>query len=120
MIDRCYNEKSKDYKSYGYKGITVCEEWRNNSKNYFNWCIKNNIGEGMEIDRINNYKWYSPENCQVITKTENLLKQIGLTVEDVRYIRSPSFEWFNDRKKYKCSNLTLNNIINYKTFKDVK
>ena len=26
----------------------------------------------------------------------------------------------NTGKKYKCSNLTLNNIINYKTFKDVK
>lgn len=29
MNRRCYNEKDARYKSYGAKGITVCDRWRN-------------------------------------------------------------------------------------------
>lgn len=28
MLARCYDEKRKDYQSYGGRGITVCEQWR--------------------------------------------------------------------------------------------
>ena len=73
----------------------------------------------LELDRKDNLGDYSASNCQLISKTDNVLKQLGLTTEDVRYIRSSSFDWSKDREKYKCSDLTLNNIVNYKTFKDV-
>lgn len=33
MKNRCYNSKSVNYKWYGEKGITVCEEWLNEEKN---------------------------------------------------------------------------------------
>jgi guanyl-specific ribonuclease Sa len=32
MIDRCYNPKNDNYKYYGGRGITVCEEWLNRKK----------------------------------------------------------------------------------------
>lgn len=29
MISRCYREKDIHYKAYGARGITVCDEWKN-------------------------------------------------------------------------------------------
>lgn len=28
MKDRCYNPNNQEYKHYGGRGITVCEEWQ--------------------------------------------------------------------------------------------
>jgi hypothetical protein len=32
MKARCHRKNSKDFKNYGARGITVCEEWRNRLK----------------------------------------------------------------------------------------
>ena len=52
MKHRCYNIKREDYKYYGARGITVCEEWLNVS-NFVAWCELTypNI-EGYTLDRI--------------------------------------------------------------------
>lgn len=34
MKDRCYRSKNKRYKDYGGRGITVCEEWKNDFKHF--------------------------------------------------------------------------------------
>ena len=61
MIKRCNNLKSKDY---GARGITVCEEWQDVT-NFVAWCdlTHPNI-EGLSLDRIDNDKGYSPDNCR--------------------------------------------------------
>jgi hypothetical protein len=68
---RCSNENKHDYKWYGGSDIGICEEWKDDFKNFYNWCISNGWKEGLEIDRINNEEWYSPENCQWITQQKN-------------------------------------------------
>lgn len=61
---RCYNLNCKAYKNYGARGITVCDEWLNDFNNFYNWAIENGYQENLELDRIDNNKGYSPNNCR--------------------------------------------------------
>ena len=74
MKTRCYNTKSPRYKSYGRRGITVCEEWKNSFVVFKKWALKNGYEKNLTIDKINNDKGYYPKNCQWITAGENLRK----------------------------------------------
>lgn len=62
MKARCHNEKSSNYKNYGARGITVCDEWLNDFSKFYQ-----DMGPrptGHSIDRIDNSKGYFKENCQ--------------------------------------------------------
>ena len=80
MVDRCTNPKIKAYKDYGGRGISVCEEWLN-IRNFVDWCdLTHPNQEGYTLDRINNDKWYSPENCRwADASTQALNKRISRT-----------------------------------------
>lgn len=76
---RCNNKNNKYYKYYGGKGIKVCDEW-NEYLVFENWAINNGYEEGLTIDRLDNSKGYSPQNCrwvddfvQANNKTNNYL-----------------------------------------------
>jgi hypothetical protein len=71
MIQRCYNPKSQRYKSYGGRGITVCDEWRNSSYTFIIWALNNGYEKGLSIDRIDNNGPYAPSNCHWTSLTEN-------------------------------------------------
>ena len=69
MIHRCTNAKSPAYKHYGGRGITVCEEWLDIA-NFVAWCDVTYLNiEGLSLDRIDNDKGYSPENCRWTDRT---------------------------------------------------
>lgn len=75
---RCYNVNSKDYKNYGARGILMCDEWKDDFMNFYNWAIKNGYNEHLEkygstnttIDRINVNRNYEPSNCRWATQKE--------------------------------------------------
>lgn len=69
MITRCTNPNNPNYKNYGGRGITVCEEWRKFA-NFFEWSLKNGYKPGLSIDRIDSNKDYCPDNCRYITLEE--------------------------------------------------
>jgi hypothetical protein len=62
MMKRCYNKKDKRYSRYGGRGILVCKRWHN--VNNFIADMHPSYEEGKSIDRKNNDKGYSPENCR--------------------------------------------------------
>ena len=72
MKNRCYNSNVPAYKDYGAIGIDVCDSWRNDFQPFFDWAKENNWEKGLEIDRIDNDKGYSPENCRIVTRKVNL------------------------------------------------
>ena len=69
MKQRCLNEKHKSYKIYGGRGITVCDEWKNDFKAFYEWAINNGYDENAQfmqctLDRINVNGNYEPNNCR--------------------------------------------------------
>jgi predicted RNA-binding Zn-ribbon protein involved in translation (DUF1610 family) len=69
--DRCYRQLSKDYKRYGARGITVCDEWMHDFEAFFKWAIANGWKKGLELDREDNEGNYSPVNCRFVTHRVN-------------------------------------------------
>lgn len=72
---RCYNPNSQEYRSYGGRGIKMCDEWRNSSKVFIEWALNNGYSIGLDVDRIDNNGNYEPSNCQFLTRSENVLKE---------------------------------------------
>ena len=67
--DRVLNPKNKAYSYYGRRGITICDEWKNDFMSFYNWAMSNGYSEELSIDRINNDGNYEPSNCRWTTKT---------------------------------------------------
>ena len=69
MIDRCYYPSHHRYKNYGGRGITICEEWKNNFLSFYEWAMKSGYNPDAErgectIDRIDVNGNYAPDNCR--------------------------------------------------------
>lgn len=69
MKRRCYNPHDKFYKDYGGRGITLCEEWKENFEAFYNWAIAAGYMKGLHIDRRENDDIYKPGNCRFVTPT---------------------------------------------------
>lgn len=68
MHSRCKGDSYKSIKNYKNKGITVCERW--SSLEAFIEDMLATWKEGLTLERINNNKGYSPDNCKWATYTE--------------------------------------------------
>lgn len=69
MKDRCYNPNYHSFSRYGGRGITICDEWRNDSGTFEKWALEHGYSDELSIDRIDNDLGYSPENCRWVTKS---------------------------------------------------
>lgn len=67
---RCYYEKHKSYNRYGGRGITVCDEWRNDFAAFYEWAMANGYADNLTIDRKDTNGNYEPSNCRWVTMKE--------------------------------------------------
>jgi hypothetical protein len=81
--NRCFQVKHSGYSNYGGRGITMCEEWRNDFLTFLR-----DMGPrpyGRSLDRINNDGNYEPGNCRWATPKEQAMNSR-------RHLKKPSIQ----------------------------
>ena len=130
MKTRCLNPKAINYKRYGGRGISVCEEWKKSFISFKSWSDANGYKDNLCIDRIDNNGNYDPENCKFVTNAKNCQNQrtTKLNWNIVRKIRK---EYILDKKRrnykgsqyeladrYNVSQPTIEKVINNITWRE--
>ncbi len=79
IIARCEYDYATGNKWYKDKNVSMCKEWRENFKIFYDWSLGNGYSRELELDKdilcdSKNIspKIYSPETCLWITKKRNV------------------------------------------------
>ena len=89
MKRRCLNPNNDNYKFYGGRGITICDEWKNDFRNFLR-----DMGErpkGTTINRIDNDGKYELGNCEWVTHSTQMKNRKGSFWD--RRIRDKNGRW---------------------------
>lgn len=116
MINRCTLPNAHAYHRYGGRGITVCDRWLNSFTNFYEDMGKR--PSGLTLDRVDNEKGYSPENCKWATKYEQRMNSsqhrkyfyMGryYTLKDLCLIAGKGYSWTKKKRlKEKLTNTEL-------------
>lgn len=69
MLERCLDPKCPSWKNYGGRGITICEQWRNDFTAFIRY-IGPRPSDQYSVDRIDNDKGYEPGNVRWATREQ--------------------------------------------------
>jgi hypothetical protein len=84
MVQRCYNQNHESYHRYGGRGILICDDWRYSPDNFF-LDMHDTYIENSTLDRIDNDKGYSKQNCRWadnLTQHRNTSKSLKIIYEN--------------------------------------
>lgn len=68
MKQRCININCNDYKDYGDRGVSVCDEWMQDFESFYIWSMSNGYKENLSIDRKDVNGNYEPNNCRWVSQ----------------------------------------------------
>ena len=100
MKNRCYLPSREKYKNYGARGITVCEEWKNDFVAFYDWAMANGYRDDLTLDRIDVNGKYSPDNCKWSTQKEQQNNRTNNHIITIKGI-TKSLSWWLDFTKTK-------------------
>lgn len=95
MKARCYNPNNPRYDRYGGRGVSVCDEWLNDFKSYYDWCIENGWEEGLQVDKDikGDGLLYSPQTCLIVTNKQNCNKRSSTVLIERDGVTKSIVEW---------------------------
>ena len=93
MKGRCCNPNDAAYHHYGERGITVCDEWRHSFETFRDWALASGYRDDLSIDRIDNDKGYTPDNCRWATAKEQSNNTRRTRILTMRGISHSAEEW---------------------------
>lgn len=91
MMRRCYDEQHKDYEHYRSRGITVCEEWRNDAGRFVS--DMGECPEGYTLDRIDNDGPYASWNCRWATRLTQSRNSSQVKLLTFNGMTKPMSQW---------------------------
>lgn len=91
MRSRCNNPNHHAYDYYGGRGIKVCERW--DSFELFLADMGPRPSLSHSLDRIDNDKGYSPDNCRWATQIEQRLNNSSIRLVEIDGVTRRLFEW---------------------------
>lgn len=117
MRQRCNNPRRAAYADYGGRGIKVCERWDD-----FTLFLQD-MGErpaGATLERKDNSKGYSPENCIWATRTEqgaNKRNNLNLTYQGrtqtlAQWCRELGLDYKSAYCRFRRDGLTVEEVLN--------
>ena len=118
MKQRCYNINYTYYKDYGGRGIAVCDEWLNDFQAFYEWSMNNGYKDNLTIDRIDNNKGYSPNNCRWVTRktqVQNRRNNVYITYDG----KTQTLSQWADELGVRYNTLVLRHIRGWKNVRDV-
>ena len=92
MRRRCYDKGYKSQPLYEARGITVCDEWRNNYEAFLR-DMGTRPGPGYSLDRINNDEGYNPTNCRWATQQQQINNRSNTLRETINGETHTLMEW---------------------------
>ena len=92
LLQKCYSPNHSSYKSFGAKGYTVCEEWKNNFKSFHDWYIEKSSDSSLSISIKQNEKIFSPKNCCL-----KPLKQCQNEIREVAHLDKYGIEYMGEK-----------------------
>lgn len=92
---RCYSKVNPAYPNYGERGIKICDDWlgKHGFENFVKWSMENGYSENLSIDRMDNDKGYSPENCRWATAKEQANNTRSTVFLTYKGETKPASEW---------------------------
>jgi hypothetical protein len=92
---RCLNPNNSGYKNYGGRGITICDEWKNDFKAFYRA-----VGDAPtfqhSIERINNNGNYEPGNVKWATKEEQANNRRGNNLITIEGVTKTFSQWVKE------------------------
>lgn len=92
MKTRCENPNYYLRDSYGGKGITYCDDWKDSSK-FIKWAIENGYSDELSLDRINNDGNYEPSNCRWVSMQVQQNNRTNNRIEEYNGVKDTLANW---------------------------
>ena len=125
MKQRCDNPNNNSYKNYGGRGISYISSWKVFAN--FREDMNENYKKGLTLERVDNSKGYSKENCSWATRTEQsrnkrtniVLKNKGRKMTIREWSEKIGLSYATIRSRY-TRGMSVEDILQNKLFRPAK